>query len=101
MHAHTYDPERAARLVVLLRALAARIAHLADDRELLAAGPELLKMMGDARSELFHYEVRLTYDTPEEAERRRIVEQARRQSESLTFEDRADQEDEPWRNGGI
>ena len=101
MHDQTYDPERAARLVVLLRALAARIAHLTDDGELLAAGPELLKMMGDARSELFHYEVRLTYDTPEEAERRRIVEQARRQSDSLTFEDRADQEDEPLRNGGI
>jgi hypothetical protein len=101
MHDQTYDAERAARLVALLRALAARIAHLADDRELLAAGPELLKMMGDARSELFHYEVRVTYDTPEVAESRRIVERARQQSESLTFDDRADQEGEPWRNGGI
>ena len=101
MHDQTYDAERAARLVALLRALAARIAHLADDRELLAAGPELLKMMGDARSELFHYEVRVTYDTPEVAESRRIVERARQQFESLTFDDRADQEGEPWRNGGI
>jgi hypothetical protein len=101
MHDQTYDPERAARLVALLRALAARIAALRDDRELLAAGPELLKMMGDARSELFHYEVRVTYDTPDVAESRRIVEQARRRLESLTFDDAADQEDEPWRNGEI
>ena len=98
MHDQTYDAERAARLVVLLRALAARIAALGDDRALLAAGPELLKMMGDARSELFHYEVRVTYDTPEVAESRRIVEQARQQSEALTFEDADDQEDEPWRD---
>ncbi len=98
MHDQTYDPERAARLVVLLRELAARIAALSDDRALLAAGPELIKMMGDARSELFHYEVRATYDTPEVAESRRIVEQARQQSESLTFDDAADQEDEPWRD---
>ena len=33
-------------------------------------------MMGDARSELFHYEVRITYDTPEVADNRRIVEEA-------------------------
>lgn len=98
MHDQTYDPERAARLVALLRALAARISALADERELLAAGPELIKMMGDARSELFHYEVRVTYDTPEVAESRRIVEQARQQLESLTFDDPADQEDEPWRD---
>jgi hypothetical protein len=43
-------------------------------------------MMGDARSELFHYEVRSTYDTPEAAESRRIVEQARDQMESLDFD---------------
>lgn len=98
MHDQIYDRERAARLVVLLRALAARIAALTDDGELLAAGPELLKMMGDARSELFHYEVRVTYDTPEVAESRRIVEQARQQFESLTFDEVGDQEDEPWRD---
>jgi hypothetical protein len=97
MHEQTYDPERAARLVVLLRALAARISNLQNDAALLEAGPELIKMMGDARSELFHYEVRMTYDTPEAAESRKIVEQAQQQAESLSFGEADDQEDEPWR----
>lgn len=97
MHEETYEPDRAARLAVLLRALAARINSLRDNAELLAAGPELMKMMGDARSELFHYEVRITYDTPAEAEGRRIVEQAQQQAESVTFEDPDEGEDEPWR----
>jgi hypothetical protein len=91
-----YDPSRAHRLVELLRALAARIRELADDQALLEAGPELMRMMGDARSELFHYEVRTTYDSPEAAESRRIVEEAHRQMESLEFND--DEEDtKPWR----
>ncbi len=81
-----YDPDRLQKLVELVRALAARIRELDRDDELLAAGPELMKMMGDARSELFHYEVRATYDTPETAEGRRIVEQAREQMESLDFD---------------
>jgi hypothetical protein len=81
-----YDPDRALRLVELVRALAARIRELDRDDALLAAGPELIRMMGDARSELFHYEVRSTYDTPEAAESRRIVEQARDQMESLDFD---------------
>jgi len=34
--------------------------------------------MGDIRSELFHYEVRQTFDSPEVAEHRRIVEDAAR-----------------------
>lgn len=97
MNEQIYDPERAARLVVLLRALAARINALQDDADLLAAGPELIKMMGDARSELFHYEVRITYDTPEAAERRQVVEEAQQQKESLSFDDASDEEDEPWR----
>jgi hypothetical protein len=97
MHEQVYDPERAARLVILLRSLAARINSLESDAELLAAGPELLKMMGDARSELFHYEVRATYDTPEVAESRRIVEEARRAAESLGLDHAEDGEDEPWR----
>ena len=96
MHEQVYDRERAARLVELLRSLAARITALAKDADLLVAGPELLKMMGDARSELFHYEVRATYDTPETAEARRIVEQARRQMDGLEF-DSDDEEDRPWR----
>lgn len=92
----TYDRDRARRLVQLLRALAARITALHDDADLLAAGPELMKMMGDARSELFHYEVRATYDTPEVAESRRIVEDARRQLDELVFDE--PEEEEPWRN---
>lgn len=98
MHEETYDPNRAARLVILLRALAARINSLRDDGDLLEAGPELMKMMGDARSELFHYEVRITYETPAEAESRRIVEQAQQQADSLSFEDPDEGEDDPWRN---
>lgn len=87
MQEPTYDEARARRLVELLRGLAVRIAELREDQALLAAGPELLKMMGDARSELFHYEVRLTYDTPEIAESRRIVEAAKGQTEALDFGD--------------
>jgi hypothetical protein len=97
-----YGDERAKRLVELLRALAARIAALGSDADLLAAGPELIKLMGDARSELFHYEVRATYDTPEAAESRRIVEEARRRMDGLEYGriefDRDEAEgDEPWR----
>lgn len=99
MHEQVYDRERAARLVELLRSLAARIAALEKDADLLAAGPELIKMMGDARSELFHYEVRATYDTPEIAAARRIVEQARRQMDALNFGN-DDDEDRPWRAPG-
>jgi len=86
-----YDPARARRLVELLRAIAARIRELESEDALLAAGPELIKLMGDARSELFHYEVRSTYDTPEIADSRRIVEQAREQMKSLEFD-----EDTEW-----
>ena len=89
-----YDPERAQRLMELLRSLAARIQELAGEDDVLSAGPELIKLMGDARSELFHYEVRATYDTPEVAESRQIVEQARRQEEQLDFRDA--EEDLPW-----
>lgn len=92
MDDEVYSPERQARLVELVRYLARRIAELKTDQELLDAGPELMKLMGDARSELFHYEVRCTYDTPEIAESRRIVEQARR---AIEFD--SDDESEPWR----
>jgi hypothetical protein len=90
----TYGPERAQRLVELLRALAIRIIEL-DDAALLAAGPHLLKLIGDVRSELFHYEVRSTYDTPEIAESRRIVREARRDEASLDYRD---ERDTPWRD---
>ena len=90
----TYDDARARRLVELLRALAIRIRDLKSDTELLTAGPELLKMMGDARSELFHYEVRSTYDTPEVAENRRIVEEAQIKMKNLMFGDEAFEPDD-------
>ena len=97
MNEHVYDPEeRVARLVALLRALAARIDALARDADLLAAGPELIKMMGDARSELFHYEVRSTYDTPEIAEHRRLVDEARQGGDLQNPDEREDEE--PWRD---
>lgn len=101
----TYDEEaRAARLRDLLRALAARIRELDGDGDLLAGGPELLKLMGDARSELFHYEVRCTYDSPEVARHRRLVDQARQQMDHLRFEpegvepDPDEEDEEPWRS---
>ena len=82
-----YEHDRPAKLVALLRAIAARIRELESDEDLLAAGPELQKMLGDARAELFQYEVRMTYDTPEIAESRRIVETAKRQMEQFDLED--------------
>lgn len=82
----TYGPERAERLVALLRALADRIRELDHAGRLLDAAPELQRVLGNARSELFHYEVRQTYDTPEVAEHRRIVDEAQRPDD-----------DEPWR----
>lgn len=78
----TYDDGRTEILKAMLRGLADRIRALdADDQMLLHAG-ELLKLIGDVRSELFHYEVRCTYDTPEVAEHRRLVDEARRPDES-------------------
>jgi PAS domain-containing protein len=82
----TYGPERADRLLTLLRALAERIRDLDGRGRLLDAAPELQRLLGNARSELFHYEVRQTYDTPEIAEHRRIVEDAQRADDA-----------EPWR----
>jgi PAS domain-containing protein len=92
MSDETYGPERAQRLVALLRALAERIRELDRTGRLLDAAPELQKLLGNARSELFHYEVRSTYDTPEIAESRRIVEEAMRE---LPLDDPDDEE--PWR----
>ncbi len=98
MREPTYDAARARRLVELLRHLAARIAQLDSDEQLLAAGPELLKLMGDARSELFHYEVRSTYDTPEVAESRRIVDEARHQWDPTSERSEDEEDDTPWRD---
>lgn len=73
----TYDDGRARNLEALLRALADRIRALDGRGELLAHTGELMRLIGEVRSELFHYEVRVTYDTPEVAENRRIVAEAR------------------------
>ena len=40
-----------------------------------------MQLIGDVRSELFHYEVRITYDTPEIAEHRRIVQDAKQDTD--------------------
>jgi hypothetical protein len=95
-----YGPERAEHLVALLRALAQRIEELDQAGRLLDAAPELQTLLGNARSELFHYEVRLTYDTPEVAESRRIVEDAERAGRDLDF-GTGDGDDDayPWRGG--
>ena len=77
----TYDDGRARNLEALLRALAERIRELDSAGNLLAGAAELSRLVGDVRSELFHYEVRATYDTPEVAENRRIVNDAIKQSE--------------------
>jgi hypothetical protein len=94
-HDEVYDHGRAARLVELLKALADRIQELDREGRLLSDSgvPELLRLMGDARTELFHYEVRSTYDTPEVAESRRIVDEARR----TDFAPDEPEDDEPWR----
>lgn len=90
-----YGPEREKRLVELLRGLAAWIRAL-DDDALLAAGPELLRLIGDVRSELFHHEVRCTYDSPEVAEHRRIVGEARQGGDFLNPDDGEDEQS--WRD---
>lgn len=92
-HEEVYGDDRSERLRRLLREFAARIEKLDREGRLLADPPTLLRCLGDIRSELFHYEVRSTYDTPEVARNRQIVEEARRGSE-LGFDEPED--DEPW-----
>ena len=94
-HDEVYDDARAERLAEMLRALAERIRQLDQNRQLLGGVPELLRLMGDARSEMFHYEVRVTYDTPEVAESRRIVDEAQRQDQ---FHPDEPEDEEPWRH---
>lgn len=89
-----YGEARAERLGELLRFIAGRIRELDEAGQLLQQAPELLRLFGEARSELFHYEVRRTYDTPEVAEHRRLVDEARREPEFLSD---TDEDDEPWR----
>lgn len=73
MTEETYGEDRARRLEALLRELAGRIRELDRAGTLLSDPGELLQLLGDIRSELFTYEVRATFDTPEIAEHRRIV----------------------------
>ena len=99
MSEEVYGPERAERLVALLRALAERKQEVDRTGRLLVAAAELQKLLGNTRSELFHYEVRSTYDTPEIAESRRIVDEARGTGAAdLSLDDPDD--DEPWRGRG-
>ena len=77
----TYDEGRARNLEAMLRALAERIRDLDRDGRLLDEAGELMRLIGDIRSELFHYEVRVTYDTPEIADNRRIVREALQEDE--------------------
>lgn len=76
MSEQTYDDGRARNLEQLLRALADHIRALDAEGRLLANPAELTRLLGDVKSELFHYEVRATYDTPDVAESRRIVNDA-------------------------
>jgi hypothetical protein len=94
----TYDPRRAEQLVEMLRALARRIMDLDDRGGLLGESSALLRVMGDIRSELFRYEVRQTFDSPEVAEHRRIVDDAGRgwSPEAET----GGEEEDPWRTQG-
>ena len=78
----TYGERRKRDLEDLLRRLAARIVELDAAGELQKHTGELTRIIGDVRSELFHYEVRATYDTPEIAESRRVVDEAKGQTES-------------------
>jgi hypothetical protein len=97
MSDETYDDGRARNLMALLRSLAGRINELEARGELLQHAGELMKLIGDVRSELFHYEVRATYDTPEVAENRRIVAEAQENEEGSwqKTEWTSDEEDEP------
>ena len=72
--------------------LAEVIRRLDEQGELLMATPELIKILGNLRSQLFEYEVRhtnrfLSDDLPEIAEAQRIVYDAAR---------RMEEEDEEW-----
>ena len=92
-----YDDGRIEELQKMLRALAQRIIDLDRSGALLANVPELLRRMGDLRSELFHYEVRSTYDSPEVAEHRRLVDEAGRSPDFLNADSPDPEDEEPWR----
>ncbi len=89
-----YGEARARRLEELLRSITERLMDLDDRGELLDHAADLIKLFGEARSELFRYEVRSTYDSPELAERRRLVEDAKAPPDFQTTDD---EDDQPWR----
>lgn len=93
----TYDDGRARNLEAMLRALAERIAELDAQGKLLTQAGELMRLIGDVRSELFHYEVRITYDTPEIADHRRIVRDSEQRDDTKwqTSEWKADEDEKP------
>ena len=93
-HDEVYDDARADRLADLLRVLARRIQELDQAGQLLRGAPELLRLMGDARSELFHNEDSSTYNNPHLADSRRNEEDTQR-PDLITNDDSED--DEPWR----
>jgi hypothetical protein len=93
----TYDPARIERLRELLRNLAHRILQLDAEDRLLADPGALLRELGDLRSELFRYEVRVTFDTPETAEHRRIVDDA---ASGWSPDRDRDEEDDGWPQHG-
>ena len=100
MAEQTYDDGRARNLEQLLRTLADRIHELHEQGVLLRHAGELTQLIGNVRSELFHYEVRATYDTPEVAESRRIVAEARAGEEEGAWSAADwtpdDEDDETW-----
>ena len=82
-HDEVYDDARADRLAEMLRALAERIRELDQDGQLLGGVPELLRLMGDARSEMFHYEVRV--DLRHARDRRQPADRGRGPAAGLRF----------------
>lgn len=95
----TYDPARIQELLEALRELARRIMRLDAEGRLLEETPALIKELGDVRSQLFQYEVRTTYDSPEVAEHRRIVGEAG-PGWAPDDEDEHDEEEEGWQGPG-
>jgi hypothetical protein len=86
-----YDPRAAERLLDQLRELAQRIILLDAEGRLLEETSNLLQALGDLRRELFRYEVRQTFDTPELAEHRRLVDEA---SAGWTPDDATEEDEE-------
>ncbi|OGU02425.1 MAG: hypothetical protein A2085_07455 [Gemmatimonadetes bacterium GWC2_71_10] len=97
MSDETYDPARINQLLGMLRGLATRIQQLDAEGRLLQETPALLRELGEIRRELFQYEVRSTFDTPDAAESRRIVDEAR--DNWVPDDNPDDDEEEPWRRG--